>query len=87
MRSTVAGAVLRFGFVLFAATGSLFVATARPAHADCTQSGTTVTCTGPSPLGFTAPLGQNGLTVTVQPGQYIAWTLETDLDRSSIGVY
>ena len=68
MRSTVAGAVLRFGFVLFAATGSLFVATARPAHADCTQFGTTVTCTGPSPLGFTAPLGQNGLTVTVQPG-------------------
>jgi len=23
----------------------------------------------------------------VQPGQYIAWTLETDLQRSSVGVY
>jgi uncharacterized protein with beta-barrel porin domain len=67
MGSTVAGAVLRFGFVLFAATGSLFVAMARPAHADCTQSGTTVTCVGASPAGFDAA-GQNGLTVTVQPG-------------------
>ena len=26
-------------------------------------------------------------TVTVQPGQYIEWTLESDLSRSSIGVY
>jgi hypothetical protein len=37
------------------------------------------------------PIGGEGAalteTVTVQPGQYIAWTLETDLDRSSIGVY
>jgi len=23
----------------------------------------------------------------VQPGQYIEWTLETDLRRSSVGVY
>jgi hypothetical protein len=67
MRSTVAGAAWRFGFVLFAAAGSLFAGTAGPAHADCTQSGTTVTCTGPSPGGFDAG-GQNGLTVTVQPG-------------------
>jgi hypothetical protein len=67
MKSTVAGAMLRFGFVLFAAAGSLFVATAGPARADCTQSGTTVTCTGPSPAGFNAG-AQNGLGVTVQPG-------------------
>lgn len=26
-------------------------------------------------------------TVTVQPGQYIEWTLESDLRRSAIGVY
>jgi hypothetical protein len=26
-------------------------------------------------------------TVVVQPGQYVEWTLETDLKRSSIGVY
>jgi hypothetical protein len=26
-------------------------------------------------------------TVTVQPGQYIEWTLESDLSRSAIGVY
>ena len=25
--------------------------------------------------------------IIVQPGQYIAWTLETDLRRSSVGVY
>src|SRR5260370_10553265 len=67
MRSTVAGAVLRFGFVLFAVAGSLLAGTAGPAHADCNQSGTTVTCTGPSPGGFDAG-GQDGLTVTVQPG-------------------
>ncbi|HEV7544878.1 MAG TPA: autotransporter domain-containing protein [Reyranella sp.] len=67
MKSTVAGAMLRFGFVLFAAAGSLFAVMAGPAHADCTQSGTTVTCTGPSPLGFDAG-AQDGLTVTVQPG-------------------
>jgi uncharacterized protein with beta-barrel porin domain len=59
--------MLRFGFVLFAAAGSLFAVMAGPAHADCTQSGTTVTCTGPSPLGFDAG-AQDGLTVTVQPG-------------------
>jgi uncharacterized protein with beta-barrel porin domain len=67
MKSTGAGAMSRFGFVLFAAAGSLFVATAGPAHADCTQSGTTVTCTGPSPAGFNAG-AQSGLSVTVQPG-------------------
>ena len=26
-------------------------------------------------------------TLVVQPGQYIEWTLETDLSRSSVGVY
>ncbi len=26
-------------------------------------------------------------TLVVQPGQYIEWTLETDLQRSSVGVY
>lgn len=26
-------------------------------------------------------------TVVVQPGQYVEWTLETDLRRSSVGVY
>jgi hypothetical protein len=26
-------------------------------------------------------------TLVVQPGQYIEWTLETDLARSSVGVY
>src|ERR1700722_3406892 len=67
MKSPVAGAVSRFCFVLFAAVGSLFIATGGPAHANCTQSGTTVTCTGPSPAGFDAG-GQDGLTVTVQPG-------------------
>src|SRR5260370_34439281 len=67
MRSSVAGAVLRFGFVLSAVAGWLLAGTAGPAHADCNQSGTTVTCTGPSPGGFDAG-GQDGLTVTVQPG-------------------
>ncbi|HET9727599.1 MAG TPA: hypothetical protein VFP28_11835 [Gemmatimonadales bacterium] len=37
------------------------------------------------------PIGGEGgtltETVTVQPGQYIQWTLESDLSRSAIGVY
>jgi hypothetical protein len=37
------------------------------------------------------PIGGTDLaqseTIVVQPGQYIAWTLETDLRRSSVGVY
>jgi hypothetical protein len=37
------------------------------------------------------PIGGTGgtitETVTVQPGQYIEWTLESDLSRSAIGVY
>lgn len=37
------------------------------------------------------PIGGAGSVITetivVQPGQYIEWTLETDLKRSSIGVY
>jgi hypothetical protein len=37
------------------------------------------------------PIGGEGgtvtETVTVQPGQYIEWTLENDLNRSAIGVY
>ena len=37
------------------------------------------------------PIGGTGGTITetvvVQPGQYIEWTLETDLNRSAIGVY
>ncbi|HVH68266.1 MAG TPA: hypothetical protein VM716_10395 [Gemmatimonadales bacterium] len=26
-------------------------------------------------------------TIVVQPGQYVAWTIETDVRRSSVGVY
>jgi hypothetical protein len=37
------------------------------------------------------PIGGTGGALTesvvVQPGQWIEWTLETDLDRSAIGVY
>jgi hypothetical protein len=37
------------------------------------------------------PIGGTGGAVTesvvVQPGQWIEWTLESDLDRSAIGVY
>jgi len=37
------------------------------------------------------PIGGEGgtvtETVTVQPGQYIEWTLESDLTRSAVGVY
>jgi len=37
------------------------------------------------------PIGGTGGTITetvvVQPGQYIEWTLESDLNRSAIGVY
>ena len=37
------------------------------------------------------PIGGTGGTLTesvvVQPGQWIEWTLETDLSRSAIGVY
>lgn len=37
------------------------------------------------------PIGSSQVARTerliVQPGQYIAWTLETDLRRSSVGVY
>ena len=37
------------------------------------------------------PIGGEGgtvtETVTVEPGQYIEWTLENDLNRSAIGVY
>lgn len=37
------------------------------------------------------PIGGTGGTLTetvvVQPGQWIEWTLESDLDRSAIGVY
>ena len=37
------------------------------------------------------PIGSTDFAVTetlmVQPGQYIEWTLETDLRRSSVGVY
>jgi hypothetical protein len=37
------------------------------------------------------PIGGTDLarteTIVLQPGQYITWTLETDLRRSSVGVY
>ena len=37
------------------------------------------------------PIGSTDFAVTetliIQPGQYIEWTLETDLRRSSVGVY
>jgi hypothetical protein len=37
------------------------------------------------------PIGGTGGTLTetvvVQPGQWVEWTLESDLDRSAIGVY
>ena len=40
---------------------------------------------------FGHPIGGSGSafteTVVVQPGQYIEWTLESDLERSAIGVY
>ena len=39
MRSTVAGAVLRFSFVLSAGFALLLAGTAGPAHAQCTQTG------------------------------------------------
>ena len=86
MKSTVAGAMLRFCVVLFAAAGSLLVAIAGPAHADCTQSGTTVTCTGPSPAGFDAG-AQNGLGVTVQPGATVGTgiTLNNNNITSNLG--
>jgi hypothetical protein len=37
------------------------------------------------PIGGSA--GAVTETVTVQPGQWIEWTLESDLSRSAIGVY
>ena len=40
---------------------------------------------------FGDPIGSTDFAVTetliIQPGQYIEWTLETDLRRSSVGVY
>ncbi|HKW41970.1 MAG TPA: hypothetical protein VJN39_12040 [Gemmatimonadales bacterium] len=37
------------------------------------------------------PIGGSDLarteTIVVQPGQYVAWTIETDVRRSSVGVY
>jgi hypothetical protein len=37
------------------------------------------------------PIGGSGSVITetivVQPGQWVEWTLETDLKRSSVGVY
>ncbi len=40
---------------------------------------------------FGHPIGGTDLarteTIVVQPGQYIEWTLETDLRRSSVGVF
>jgi hypothetical protein len=37
------------------------------------------------------PIGGSGAVITetfvVQPGQYVEWTLESDLNRSAIGVY
>ncbi|MBS0538305.1 MAG: hypothetical protein JSR47_06095, partial [Proteobacteria bacterium] len=44
----------------------LSLGSAPSALADCTQVGTTVTCSGNSPAGFAA--GQDGLSVTVQSG-------------------
>jgi len=37
------------------------------------------------PIG--GPAGFTSETLTVQPGQMIKWTLENDLDRSSLAVY
>jgi hypothetical protein len=37
------------------------------------------------PIGGTTPASTP--TILVQPGQYIEWTLETDLRRSSVGVF
>jgi uncharacterized protein with beta-barrel porin domain len=65
--STVAGAVLRLGIALFVAIVLLSIVPARPAQADCLQSGNNVDCSGASPGGFNAG-AQDGLTVTVQPG-------------------
>ena len=82
MKSTIACIVLRFCFVLFAGFALLLAGTAGPAHAQCTQTGTTVTCTGPSPAGFNAG-AQNGLTVTVQPGATVGTGITLNANNST----
>jgi len=53
---------------LLALAGLLTFGAAGPAQADCVLNGTLVICSGASPNGFTAGLGQNGLSVNVQSG-------------------
>lgn len=86
MKSTIACTVLRFCFVLFAGFALLLAGTAGSAHAQCTQTGTTVNCVGASPGGFNAG-AQNGLTVTVQPGATVGTgiTLNNNNNTSNLG--
>lgn len=54
--------------VFVVAFGFSWLAAPADTHADCVQTGSTVTCSGNSPAGFTAGGGQNGLTVDVLAG-------------------
>lgn len=63
----VAGAVMRLDLLACASIALSFVVPAGPAQADCLLVGTTVICSGPSPLGFDAGV-TDGLTVNVLPG-------------------
>ncbi|MBS0548343.1 MAG: autotransporter domain-containing protein [Proteobacteria bacterium] len=60
------GRTMRAVGVALVASFLLSLGSAPSALADCTQVGTTVTCSGNSPAGFAA--GQDGLSVTVQSG-------------------
>jgi outer membrane autotransporter protein len=69
---SLSGGIRRLGAVLLGAWIVFCIGAATPALADCIQSGTTITCSGPSPTGFTAAPGEDGLTVTVQPGATVS---------------
>ncbi|HEY4166690.1 MAG TPA: autotransporter domain-containing protein [Reyranella sp.] len=68
----MSGGFRRFGAALVTTWIVFCIGAATPALADCIQSGTTVTCSGPSPTGFNAAPGVDGLTVTVQPGATVS---------------
>lgn len=56
----------------FLGTWTVFcISAASPAFADCTQAGTSVTCSGTSATGFNAG-AQDGLSVNVQPGAAVS---------------
>ena len=67
MGQIVVGRAFRWGLSIAAAALSL-AGHPEAARADCLQSGTTVTCLGTTPGGFTAGGGQNALTVNVGSG-------------------